>query len=283
MNKKWILVALITLGALAAAFYLFRDRLNPAQAKLEIAQTNVPANVFIDGVEVAQSTPYEEYRKPGEVTLRLVPISPEKPLALWEARVTLTQGITTVVRREFGGTEEDSQGEILSFEKIGGKKAELAVISNPDASQVQYDGDVRGFTPLPINNATVEDHVLTVSHPGYLTREIQGLKPEPGYRLTVIVQLAVDPEEKARKEKEASESAALEEPSQTLIKILETGVGFLRVRSEPSKSGAEVTRVKPGEEFPFIEESKDGDWYKIEYEKGKTGWVSSEYGDKQTH
>lgn len=283
MNKKWILVTLIVLIALSGAFFLFKDRIRPTQAKLEIALTNVPAQVFIDGTEVSPSTPYEGYRKPGEVTLRLVPISPATPLAPWETRVTLAEGVTTVVRREFGKADSESQGEILSFEKIGGRKAELAVVSTPDASQVQFDGDKRGFTPVPITNATADEHTLSVSHTGYLTREIQGIKPEPGYRLTAVVYLAVDPKEKARKEAEASASAQEEKKvSSTRVEILETGTGFLRVRSEPSKNGEEIARVKPGEEFPFIEENRGGDWFKIEYEKGKTGWISAEYAKKQT-
>lgn len=279
MNKKWILVALIVLSMLAGAFFLFRNRLNPAQAKLEIARTNVPAHVFINGEQVAQATPYEKYLKSGEVTVRLVPVSSDKPLALWETRVVLTEGVTTVIRHEFGETNNQSQGEILSFEKIGGKKAEIAVVSVPDSAQVQFNGEVRGFTPLPINNATANSHTLLVSHPGYISREIEGLQPVSGYRLTVIVLLAEDPAEKAKKE--AQEEAFEEGVEQTEVEILETGVGFLRVRQDPSKASSEVAKVTPGKTYPFIEESEDKEWFKIEYEKGKTGWISAEYAKKQ--
>ncbi len=280
MNKKWIIVGLVVIAALVGIFFQFKDRLQPPQAKLEIAQTNVPAQVFIDGQQVSQTTPYEEYRKPGQITLRLVPISSDKPLAIWETRVTLAEGVSTVVRREFGQTDAESQGEILSFEKIGGKKAELAVVSIPDAAQVQFDGDIRGYTPLPIANAAPDDHTLTVSHPGYITREIEGIRPEPGYRLTAIVYLAEDPAERAKKEAEATASAQEEKIASSEVEILETGTGFLRVRAEPSKAGTEVARVTPGNKYPFVEESESGEWFKIEYEKGKTGWVSAEFAKK---
>ena len=279
MTKKWIFIALIVTATLAAAFYLFRNQLQPNQAKLEIAQTNVPAHVFINGEQVTQATPYEEYLKAGEVTVRLVPVSPDKPLALWETRVTLTEGVTTVIRHEFGGTNSQSQGEILSFEKIGGKKAEIAIVSVPDSAQVQFDGEVRDFTPILINNATTTTHTVNVSHPGYLSREIAGLQPEPGYRLTVIVLLAEDPTAKAKKD---AQDEAVEEVKKTEVEILETGVGFLRVRSEPSKAGEEIARVEPGKTYPFVEDSEKGDWYKIEYEKNKTGWVSGEFAKKLT-
>lgn len=282
MNKKWILVWLVVLLALTGGFFAFRNRFSPAQAKLEIAQTNVPSQVFINGVQVSSSTPYEEFAKPGEITLRLVPVSPDKPRSVWETKITLTVGVTTVVRRDFGETDADSSGEILSFEKIGGKKAELAVVSVPDASEVEFDGNVRGYTPLPITNATSgQEHTLSVSHPDYTTREVTSLKPVPGYKLTAIVYLAQDPESKKQKEQEASSSATpVDEPKTAQVEIQETGTGFLRVRQDASKTSPEVAQVKPGQQFILIEESKDGEWYKIEYEKGKTGWISAQYAKK---
>ena len=168
----------------------------------------------------------------------------------------------------------------MSFEKIGGKKAELAVVSIPDSAEVKFDSETRGFTPVPIANSTTEEHTLTISHPGYLTRDIGGLKPVQGYKLTIVVFLAEDESTKP-KEEEASESAKLQdEPTQTMVEIQDTGTGFLRVREEALKTSPEIARVTPGKKYAFIEEDKTGEWYKIEYEKGKTGWISAEYAQK---
>ena len=280
MDKKWLLITILVLFGLTAGFFLLKNRLSPAQAKLEIAETNVSASVYVNGEQVATSTPYEEFRKPGEVTVRLVPTNSDKPLALWETKVNLTEGVTTVIRREFGETDNTSAGEILSFEKIGGKKAELAVVSIPDSAEVKFDSETRGFTPVPIANSTTEEHTLTISHPGYLTRDIGGLKPVQGYKLTIVVFLAEDESTKP-KEEEASESAKLQdEPTQTMVEIQDTGTGFLRVREEALKTSPEIARVTPGKKYAFIEEDKTGEWYKIEYEKGKTGWISAEYAQK---
>lgn len=62
------------------------------------------------------------------------------------------------------------------------------------------------------------------------------------------------------------------------VEISNTSVGFLRVRSGPSTGSSEVARVNPGQKFAVSEE-KNG-WYKIEYEGGKSGWVSGSFTRK---
>lgn len=49
----------------------------------------------------------------------------------------------------------------------------------------------------------------------------------------------------------------------------------LRVRSTPSSSGSTLGFAPVGNEYPYLEESKDG-WHKITFE-GKPGWVSSQF------
>jgi len=61
-------------------------------------------------------------------------------------------------------------------------------------------------------------------------------------------------------------------------KILPTGVGWLRVRAEPSLSGSEVTKVNVGEKFLLLEE-KTG-WVKIKLTDGSEGWVSADFVEK---
>lgn len=59
--------------------------------------------------------------------------------------------------------------------------------------------------------------------------------------------------------------------------VLDTGLGWLRVRSEPTGVGDnEVAKVAVGGYFPFVEKDETG-WAKIEYETGLEGWVASKY------
>ena len=61
-------------------------------------------------------------------------------------------------------------------------------------------------------------------------------------------------------------------------KIMPTGLGWLRVRSEPNLSGSEIARVNVGEKFELLEE-KTG-WAKIKLEDNQTGWVSADFIEK---
>jgi len=66
--------------------------------------------------------------------------------------------------------------------------------------------------------------------------------------------------------------------AQGTAKIIPTGVGWLRVRSEPSLEGTEIARVNVGEEFKILGE--EGDWIKIKIDETTEGWVSSAYVQK---
>ena len=61
------------------------------------------------------------------------------------------------------------------------------------------------------------------------------------------------------------------------VKILETGVGFLRVRSGPGTNYSEIGKASPGKKYKYL--AKQGSWFKIRFQ-GKEGWVSSKYAKK---
>lgn len=63
-----------------------------------------------------------------------------------------------------------------------------------------------------------------------------------------------------------------------MVEILPTGLGWLRVRSDPSTNGTEVTKVDVGEQFPVLEERTG--WVKIIVSDEVEGWVSSTYTKK---
>lgn len=72
--------------------------------------------------------------------------------------------------------------------------------------------------------------------------------------------------------------ASFPEQSQPKVRILPTGVGFLRVRSGASTAFTEITKVDPGDEFPLLEEK--GNWYRIMLDDGREGWIISSYAQK---
>lgn len=256
------------------SFYLI-GVLKPKSSGVIVMST--PAStVYINGEEVGR-TPYDTKGfKPGEVVLRLVPDSFDKPLIPYETKIQLVAGVQTLVKRNFAKTKEESSGGIISFEKIEKNQTEIAVVSTPDTAQVKIDGQVKGFTPYKTSSILPGEHSITVSFQGYKEEKFD-VKVYEGYRLTAVVDLAKSLEVE---QTPSSEEKVEEKVSREIVEIIATPVGYLRVRREPSTLGEEVGRVNPGERYEIIETDERTGWYKIEYEKGKEGWISNQYAKK---
>lgn len=267
---KFMVIALLLLGLVVGIIFFLLGYLKPTVGGIYIE--SVPSSsVFINSERVGK-TPYKDTLEPGEVVVKLVSDSFEAPLAPYETKVTLVSGVETVIRRDFGETQEVSGGEIISFEKIDKNETGIAIITLPDAAQLFIDQETKAFSPYKSSTITPGIHQIKVSANGFKDKNIE-VKAHQGYKLTAIVELVpeinIDAEEEVEKEEEKVEK----------VKIIQTPVGFLRVRSEPSTLGREVSRVEPGQVFPFLEEDTKTGWYKIEYEEGQEGWISNKYAE----
>lgn len=265
-KARRILIALIIIGVLVASVFFAIGYFRPKSAGINI-ETSPQATVLINGEQVGR-TPYEATRDPGEVVIKLIPDSFEKPLVPFETKLELTGGIQTVIRREFADPGEASSGIIISFERIGGKETSIAVVSVPDAAQISIDGTVRGFAPYKTSSITPGEHQLVISAPKHVDRTVL-VKTVEGYKLTAVVKLS--PAEDTKEEVDLEQVVSK-------VEILSTSTGFLRVRAEPTTSGEELARVDPGERYNYIKTDEDTGWFKIEYEEGEEGWISDEYG-----
>jgi len=272
--RLFALVFLLIILIIGFSFFLI-GYLKPKVAGIYI-ETNPPSSVFIEAVQVGR-TPYRETRNPGEITLKLVPESFEKPLAFYETKVNLITGIETVVKRDFGELDETSSGEMISFEKEGKDEASLIVLSIPDSAQLSLDGSQRYITPHKITDILPGEHTLVLSTSGYFERYVK-VKTHAGYKLTALVQLAKKEEEKEEEPAELPEEKGKKEGPK--VEILSTSTGFLRVRKEPSTLGEEIAKVMPGEIYDLLAIDERTGWFKIAYEQGKEGWISNQYARK---
>ena len=269
----------------------------PGRKKSALSVSTTPqATIFLDGEHLGQTPYYNEKLKPGDYVLKIVPESSGQALNPWEGRVTLSPGILTVVNRELGLTQDDSSGEILSFETSADKNAtSISVVTTPDGAVVNLDGEPKGFAPISLDKITEGDHILLISSPGYQDKTIKA-KTVKGNKLIASVQLAraaVAPPVDAETQPEAT-AAASPKPSPTPKASPKTGstttpakpyvtidspdTGWVRVRAEASTAAEELTKVDHGESFPLVDE-KSG-WYQIEYATGKNGWISGKYAEK---
>jgi len=277
-RKKKILLA-IGLGFLiiGVVFVLFITGVLKRQGSRIRIESNPDSTVFINGEQVGR-TPYEQDSKNSEIVIKLIPDSSNQPLAPYETNVSLTSGVKTIIRRNFGETAEDSSGEVISFEKSSEKEPIVSVISTPDGAQVQLDGQIKGVTPIKLSDIVMGNHELSVSASGYTERKFS-IQTVNGYRLTAVVQLAYTGEKLPSliKTTPIPQEEEKKQVTPTEVEILNTPVGFLRVRSEPSVTGSEVGRVTPGKKYKYLSKDDKTGWFKIELEDGKDGWVSNEY------
>lgn len=268
-----IILVLIVLVIASATVLFFIGAFRPKSAGLQI-ETNPESSVFIDEVLVGR-TPYKDTRKPGEIVVKLIPDSFEKPLVPYETKINLIDGVETVISWNFGESYDLSSGEIVSFEKTANDEVELSVVSMPDSAQIQIDSQIKAFTPYKTSTLSQGEHELAVSADGFSEKSVR-VRTLKGYKLTAVIKLepSEEPIEEETPEEEVVEEKIIE------VEILSTPTGFLRVREEPTTQSEEVGRVEPGEKYVFIEEDEESGWFKIEYEEGEEGWVSNTYSKK---
>lgn len=258
------------------------DLVRPRHAALQIT-SNPTADVILDGKKMGE-TPFKTGKlKPKDQTVRLVP--KQEGLASWETTVSLQPNATTVIYYEFAQERQYASGEILGLEQLADSEVtEIAVISIPDNAPVRIDGQPKGFTPLQLKDIGAGDHAITISAPGYNERRID-VKAIVGYRLTIDAQLAREslfaPQEATPSATTPDESPQPASPSAEIrppyVEISDTPTGWLRVRSSPTTSGDnELTRVSPGQKYPYLESNEAG-WHKISLPDGTKGWISGRY------
>ncbi len=223
------------------------------------------AKIFIDGKE-AGTTPYKNsYLKPGVTEIKLVTTNRE-----WRKTVELTNNINTVIDWEIGDSETFDGGYVLSMERTGDvQKAGLIVNSVPNEAAVAIDGEMKGFTPMRLEEIGENDKQITLSYPTHKSLNVF-VKAIKGYRLLIDARLAT---ENTPKVEIVAEPTAVLSSGLTEIMIKPTETGWLRVRGSADSAAAEVARVNPGEKYKLLEE-KDG-WYRID-----KGWISAKYAEK---
>jgi len=297
MKSKWLMIVVSVL-VLVLIGLIVKSKFFNKQGPGALQITTAPrATVFVDGNQVGVSPFFNDNIKSGEHTVKLVPESTVNGLSSWETKIDLLPGILTVINRDFGLTKALSSGEILSLERTGRKDmSSIAVVSIPDGAVIKFEGEPKGFAPKTIENLTPGDYQVVISATGYEEKTISA-NTIGGYKLIINVQLAQqiegieeatdsaeaeDENEKAEKEEAKSTptpKAKATPPAKPYVEIKDTPTGFLRVREKPStKDSEELTKVDPGDMFPFIEEDDNG-WYKIEYEDGEEGWISGVYAN----
>jgi hypothetical protein len=288
-SKVIFLGALFLLFFLAIVLVKFVIGRRPKTGALQVE--SVPqASVFLDNKHIGR-TPYKDKIPEGQYTIKIVPDQSIQTLAAWQSNIRISPNTLTYISRELSDSELTSQGEVVWLEKISSKLSEISVTTIPDGSSLLLDNAGKSITPIVLQNIAPGEHVLAVSSPGFVTRNLR-IITTAGYKLIASLQLALSaaaPQEATQAsgaasvpEKEENKTASVSGGKKDLIRpyivIKDTPTGYLRVRMEPTTSATEAARVKPGDKFSILS-AKSG-WYQISYEEAKKGWVSGQYVDK---
>ncbi len=314
MLKKLVLIGLVSI-MLSGCSLLPGGR--KKQGALQVT-SNSAFSLYLDDNFLGQVPFFDERIAVGEYTLRLVPSGGDETEGIWQTKIRIGERSLSVVHYESAEDPAYATSEVLELEPLSNKEAiELTISSLPDNVVVKLDGELKGFSPIVFDAVSVGDHVVSLEAPGYKPKTIN-VKTNAGHRLRVSASLARDPELELapppiENDPNSSESGGLsledngavesevssenEGPKagdvvdgvtlgsssaggveKPYVQILETGVGWLRVRSEPAGLGQnEVAKVQVGNFYGYVSTSDNEEWTEIEYLAGKTGWVSAQY------
>lgn len=302
MKRKllYLFILILLTGAGIAVKVFFFDANDNKVGYLQV-QSSPDSTVFVDSKAVGR-TPFNQEFKPGTYLVKLIPIAEDPEITTtagvtWQGKVTVMAYQATLVRRELRNTEVESTGEILSIQKssnvVKSGTGEILVESEPDGAIIAFDGQDVGVTPRLLKNIPVGLHEISVHMSRFRRRTVQLLVVPGGYTTVAHFQLGLDVDYDKKfafgLAFEASQSATLPEVSKAApsptptpkvekIEVNETPTGFLRVREDGNFNSKEVSQVKPGEVYTYLEE-KDG-WIKIQLTDGQEGWVKGEYVKK---
>ncbi len=277
--KKFLLIlapfVIVVLIFSTVIFFLLQNKGKGALQVTSVPQAKVYLNNQLIGQTPLCKCELKDMLEAGDYTVKLV--STQGSFPPFEQKITISPKVLTVVDQTFGAQGLGS-GSIIGLTPISDKKdAEISAISFPDTVEVFLDDNLVGETPLLLNNITESDHELKLTREGYKDKIVR-IRTVLGYRLETLTFLGIDPNAATASATQISSPSANVLPVSKVL-ILQTPTGFLRVRDQASLAGAEIGQVNPGEIYPLLDEQSG--WYQIQLSNGKTGWISSQYAQKQ--
>jgi uncharacterized protein YgiM (DUF1202 family) len=261
---------------------------------LQVIANGSEADIYLNNEKIGK-TPYEdEKRHPGEYVLRLVPVN--RKMKSWSRKIVLTTGAMTTVERYFSEDGKRDGGLIVYLQSIDDKMAQVEVITDPDEATVYFNKENKGKTPVTIYDVPAANQEIIIKKTGYEDK-IHKVDSVSSFKLSLLYDLILEKPVPVKKtlgltatesakitttltptKKPAINSTPSAAISDKIIEIIETGTGWLRVRMTPSTEASEAAKVNVSDQF--VIQSEENGWIKIEYEKGKFGWVSGEYVKK---
>jgi len=306
-QKVVFLIGIVLLFVIIGIIITVIQTRTPKQGELKV-ESQPSASVFLDDKHIGRTPVGKTSYKvnPGEYTLKIVPDTGTISLSTFQEKIKITSSTLTYIEVNLSESDLTTASYVLGLEKMTGKKSELSVITTPDGANILLDDEPKGISPLIISDLTPGDHTLSVVSRGFSNRTIK-IRLNAGYRLIASIRLALNPggvvpdgntpatpsakpidSKSSPKEsptvaptgspKATPTNVISADPTKPYALIKDTPTGFLRVRSDAATTSSELARIKPGEKYSIIDEKTD--WFKIQLEATKSGWISSQYAQK---
>lgn len=268
-KRRFFILFLVVFFVGLIGFFIVNNFGKNQVGKLEV-NSNFKMDVSVDG-KVVGKTPYSGTYDPKEIVVEI---------GNYQTKLQLQSGIKTIVDRDFLQNSTESFGEVVSFEKTGLTNGIVAIVSIPSGAEVMADGKIYGVTPLNINDLSIGNHTLVVSQTGYQNRSFP-INVVAGYKLIAAIDLQLSPTAASEiKQQDIRENTS--DLTKTIVEILSTPNGFLRVRNQPTTASDEIARVNPGEKYDLIKIDGKTGWFDIKLDSTSSGWISNVYAATQS-
>ena len=190
MSYKKIILLLTIVGLLVLGGYVFYETIwinNIAgESALAVNSAQGNTNVFVNDKLLGTTPFYSNAIKSGNVV-----VSIRNDDRTFDVNLNLEPNTETIVNRELGPNRDFGGGDTVWLEKSKDSSS-MSVISDPVGALVKLDGEIKGETPITINNVKIGEHDLEISKDGFETRT---LRPDikDGVKLNVDSKLFIKP------------------------------------------------------------------------------------------
>ncbi len=256
---------------------------------LRIISEPTGASVFIDNTEIGK-TPFTSVKlTEGDYDLRVekVGFEPQKD------RIRIQKGYTSNVSVKLFPTPVPARADPFegsdNLYDLSSDNNQIVSDTQTWAKAVIYWNQTRGVNleGIGLNKELVFDYYLDYKGDIYDARGNLAAEPEALEELKTAVRGAYlgrisDGLGLTEMAREALQSFRTETsgPQETKVRILPTGTGWLRVRSEPDTASSELAKVDEGKEYVLLEDGEE--WVKIKASDTIEGWVSKRYVETVT-
>jgi tetratricopeptide (TPR) repeat protein len=100
--------------------------------------------------------------------------------------------------------------------------------------------------------------------------EVETSPEPPAIKQSPAEEVEVDPDMEMKREKPMAQKT-----TPTILVLITTKEAPLRVRAKPNVLSKALAQIPKGSVVPVFQETND--WFQIEYQKGKKGWISKKY------